>query len=76
MLQLKLLVFTKRGLEKRPTFAVPSSDQFLMDKPGVNRTLDSISQKANLLEEVMYRLRQRAKQRRLLAKPCFQDFDK
>lgn len=69
-------VFTKRGLEKRPTFAVPSSDQFLMDKPGVNRTLDSISQKANLLEEVMYRLRQRAKQRRLLAKPCFQDFDK
>lgn len=69
-------VFTKRGLEKLPTFAVPSSDTFLMDKPGVSKGVDSIAEKAELLDQVMHRLRQRTKQRRLLAKPSFQDFDK
>lgn len=48
-----------------------------MDKPGVGgKGLDSMAQKAELLQQVMHRLRQRAKQRRLLAKPYFQDFDK
>jgi len=29
-----------------------------------------------MLEVVMFRLRERVNQRRVLAKPCFQDFDK
>ena len=29
-----------------------------------------------MLEAVMFRLRERVNQRRVLAKPCFQDFDK
>ncbi|CAB4016979.1 uncharacterized protein LOC110234356 [Paramuricea clavata] len=65
-------VFTKRGLEKIPTFAVPSSETFLMDKPGARTDLEA----TELLDQCMHRLRERTKQRRLLAKPCFQDFDK
>jgi len=29
-----------------------------------------------ILETVMFRVRERVNQRRVLAKPCFQDFDK
>lgn len=72
MLTCCTVVFTCRGLEKMPTYALPCSEKFLMEKPGTRHTLKS----SQLLEECMHRLRERAKQRRLLAKPCFQDFDK
>ena len=67
-----IIVFTKRGLEKLPTFAVPASETFLMEKPGASKDLEI----TELLDLCLHRLRERTKQRRLLAKPCFQDFDK
>ena len=36
----------------------------------------STSEKEMFLERIMHRMRQRANERRVLVKPCFQDFDK
>ena len=68
-------VFTIRGLEKVPTHKVPAMETFRMSKPGA-KTGCSTSEKEMFLERIMHRMRQRANERRVLVKPCFQDFDK
>lgn len=70
-----LAVFTSRGLEKAPTYKVPAMETFRMSKPGAKTSYANVD-KEMFLERIMNRMRQRANERRVLAKPCFQDFDK
>ena len=69
-------VFTRRGLEKTPTFSVPSSENYIMNKPGKINWETVNESRRDILDSVMARMRETAKQRRVLAKPCFQDFDR
>ncbi len=64
------------NLEKRPTAAVPNQNYFLVPKPGTMDWTFASEDHQSLVEETMMRLAQRANQRRVLAKPVFQDFDK
>ena len=70
-------VFTQPDLEKDPTRKVPPSEAFVLPKVGTlaawNRAPDVVK---SSLEEVMTRMRSKATQRRVLAKPVFQDFDR
>ncbi|XP_071105662.1 EF-hand calcium-binding domain-containing protein 6-like [Haliotis cracherodii] len=69
-------VFTEPNLEKSPTYKVPPSEMFQVPKPGSISWESASDDHKSLYEETMERLRQRAGQRRLLAKPVFQDFDR
>lgn len=51
-------------------------DTFRVPKPGTVDWENASSDHQNLFEQTMERLRQRLNQRRVLAKPVFQDFDK
>jgi len=70
-------VFTQPELEKDPLKKVPPLETFVLPKEGANigweHSSDNVKQ---WFEEAMVRMRSRAMQRRLLAKPVFQDFDK
>ena len=70
-------VFTEQGLEKNPTKQVAPLETFVLENEGTlvewNRASEDVR---NSLEEVMARMRSKATQRRLLAKPVFQDFDR
>ena len=56
-------------------YTVITSDLPLLREGAVDFNTTSSDQKV-MFEEVMHRLRERASQRRVLAKPCFQDFDR
>ena len=69
-------MFTQPNLEKMPNYQVPPQEIFRVPKAG---TLDWNCASEEMHKEVdgiMERLRERANQRRILAKPVFQDFDK
>eukprot|EP00795_Rhopilema_esculentum_P008232 gene8232-14169_t len=70
------IVFTKRGLEKTPRYTVATSKEFVMQKPGTINWESTSAEKRQILDSAMSRMRETAKQRRVLAKPCFQDFDR
>lgn len=68
-------VFTKRGLEKVPTYTVPPMETFQMSRPGASSeqpTQDDVE----FLERIQQRMRRKLIEQRILSKPCFQDFDK
>ncbi|XP_060063466.1 uncharacterized protein LOC132543930 [Ylistrum balloti] len=69
-------VFTQPGLEKEPTYQVPPMEMFRVPKPGTIDWAYATEDHKELFESTMERLRQRINQRRVLAKPVFQDFDK
>lgn len=69
-------MFTKRGLEKIPNYQVPPSKEFTLLKPGTVNWNQVPSGKMQLFDSAISRMREIAKQRRVLAKPCFQDFDR
>ncbi|CAK8698532.1 unnamed protein product [Clavelina lepadiformis] len=70
-------VFTQPNLEKDPTKVVLPQETFVLPKEGANvGWLTTSSDEQAVFDEVMARMRSRALQRRLLAKPVFQDFDK
>ena len=70
-------VFTQAGLEKSPTHVVPPHETFLLPKEGALSNWGTVpSEIKDVFDEAMHRMRSRALQRRILAKPCFQDFDK
>ncbi len=73
---LSVAVFTTANLEKNPTAQVPPSEIFLTPKPGTMDWNKTSKEQAKFVEDIMERLRQRANQRRVLAKPVFQDFDR
>lgn len=68
-------VFTQPNLEKDPNYQVPASEMFQVPKPGTIDWSNATEDHKSLLEITMDRLRQRIVQRRILAKPVFQDFD-
>jgi len=70
------LVFTKRGLEKLPSFKLPPSSEFTLVKPGTMDWNKTTNDKVELFDAAISRMREITKQRRVLAKPCFQDFDR
>lgn len=69
-------VFTQPNLEKNPTYKVPAQEIFRVPKPGTMDWRYATQEHQDVFNEAMERLRQRAKQRRVLAKPVFQDFDR
>lgn len=67
--------FTRRGLEKVPTYAVPPMETFQMSKPG--ESSDRLTQDdEEFLARITQRMRRKLIEQRILSKPCFQDFDK
>nr|XP_054773761.1 uncharacterized protein LOC129281858 [Lytechinus pictus] len=70
-------VFTQvvPNLEKTPTSTVIPTEQFLMDKPGTTDWSLAPGEVHITFEEAMNRMRERVEQRRVLLKPCFEDFD-
>ncbi len=69
-------VFTQTNLEKHPCHEVPPQDLFRVPKPGTMQWENASDEHKAFVDAIMDRLRQRAEQRRVLAKPIFQDFDK
>lgn len=69
-------VFTQTNLEKDPELRVPPQEIFRVPKPGTIDWGCASEDHKSLYDATMDRLRQRADQRRVLAKPVFQDFDK
>ena len=69
-------VFTQPKLEKVPDLQVPSQDIYRVPKPGTVDWSNASDDHVTLFESTMDRLRQRSDQRRVLAKPVFQDFDR
>jgi len=69
-------VFTQRGLEKTPQAVLPTAENFMMPKPGTTDWCNQDGDKKDALEKVMHKMRQKTNQRRILTKPCFQDFDR
>ncbi|XP_071953709.1 uncharacterized protein [Antedon mediterranea] len=63
------------NLEKTPTSHVPPHSVYLMKKPGTMDWSTADLGQVKLVDEAMERMQQRANQRRVLTKPCFQDFD-
>ena len=76
ILVLFFIVFTQPGLEKAPTYQVPQSEIFRVPKPGTVNWEGAGQDHVNLVGETMSRLQQKVNQRRILCKPCFQDFDR
>lgn len=69
-------VFTQRGLEKTPKAVLQPVEDFLMPKPGTTNWENEEEDKREGLNKVMHKMRQKTNQRRILTKPCFQDFDR
>lgn len=69
-------MFTQPNLEKDPEIRVPAQEIFRVPKPGTVDWNCATEDHRSLYDATMDRLRQRAEQRRVLAKPVFQDFDK
>jgi len=69
-------VFTQKQLEKQPTHQVPPHELFLAPKPGSMDWVAASDDHKEFVDQIMERLRQRANQRRVLAKPVLQDFDR
>ena len=69
-------VFTQPKLEKAPTYQVPRSEMFCVPKPGTVDWTNASEDHKSIVDSTLERLRQRMNQRRVLAKPVFQDFDK
>lgn len=69
-------VFTQPNLEKDPKVQVPPQEIFRVPKPGTMDWGYASDDHRSLFDATMDRLRQRSDQRRVLAKPVFQDFDK
>eukprot|EP00111_Clytia_hemisphaerica_P009000 TCONS_00026380-protein len=69
-------VFTQRGLEKTPTAVLPPAETYHMPKPGATDWTTVNKDKQMELDDVMQKMRWKTNQRRILAKPCFQDFDR
>lgn len=69
-------VFTQPNLERHPTRTVPPFETFLLPQKGSCVSWEAEPQQSRIsYEEAMTRMHSRANQRRLLAKPVFQDFD-
>ena len=68
-------VFTRRGLEKAPTYEVPSMETFQMSRPGAGSDCLSMEDE-EFLQRITQRMRRKLIEQRILSKPCFQDFDK
>lgn len=69
------VVFTRRGLEKIPTYGVPPMETFQMSRPGAES--DQLTQMdEEVLERITQRMRRKLIEQRILSKPSFQDFDK
>jgi Ca2+-binding EF-hand superfamily protein len=69
-------VFTKLNLEAMPTHRVTHPDDFTMTRYGARDWKVMSDRDKEVLEDALMRIRERMSQRRELAKPCFQDFDK
>ncbi|KAK2184430.1 hypothetical protein NP493_266g02009 [Ridgeia piscesae] len=69
-------VFTQPGLEKDPTHQVPPSEMYLVPKPGTMQWEFASDEHHKLYNDTMTKWSERVKQRRVLVKPVFQDFDK
>lgn len=69
-------VFTKRGLEKTPKAVLQPPEDFIMPKPGTSDWERQETEKKESFNKVMHKMRQKTNQRRILTKPCFQDFDR
>lgn len=70
-------VFTKQNLEKNPTETVKPLESFTLPRLGSCTSWGSAPDYVQqTFDEAMTRMHSRANQRRLLAKPVFQDFDK
>ncbi|XP_073251609.1 uncharacterized protein [Porites lutea] len=69
------MVFTRRGLEKAPTYEVPSMETFQMSRPGAGSDRLSMEDE-EFLQRITQRMRRKLIEQRILSKPCFQDFDK
>ncbi|XP_053393487.1 uncharacterized protein LOC123564874 [Mercenaria mercenaria] len=69
-------VFTQPNLEKDPETRVPPQEIFRVPKPGTVNWENASEDHMSLYNATMDRLRQRTEQRRVLAKPVFQDFDR
>ncbi|KAL4239473.1 hypothetical protein ACF0H5_000288 [Mactra antiquata] len=69
-------VFTQPNLEKDPEICVPPQEIFRAPKPGTMDWGYASDDHKSLYDATMDRLRQRSDQRRVLAKPVFQDFDR
>lgn len=69
-------VFTRRGLEKSPLAVLPPAEVFRMPKPGTCDWSKASLENQQKVEEAMHKMRQKTNQRRILTKPCFQDFDR
>lgn len=70
------VVFTKRGLEQAPNYKVQPSTEFAMQKPGTIDWSSVADKKTQIFDSAMSRMKQVAEKRRVLTKPCFQDFDR
>ena len=71
-----IIVFTQNNLEKHPGRQVEPQDRFHVPKPGTLQWSYATEDQKTFVDSIMERLRQRADQRRVLAKPVFQDFDR
>ncbi len=71
-----LAVFTYSNLEKNPGATVEHQDRYRVPKPGTLSWDDASPEHRAFVVSIMDRLRQRAEQRRVLAKPVFHDFDR
>ncbi|XP_052771578.1 uncharacterized protein LOC128211160 [Mya arenaria] len=69
-------VFTQPNLEKVPDLQVPPQEIFRVPKPGTVDWNNASGDHMTLYGATMDRLKQRSDQRRVLAKPVFQDFDR
>ena len=69
-------IFTKLNLEATPTYRVAHLDEFTVTRSGARDWTTVPDRDREILEGALMRLRERMSQRRELAKPCFQDFDK
>ena len=69
-------VFTQRGLEKNPTLVLPPVEVFHIARSGAIEWESQPSEKKEKFKEVIHKMKQQVKQRRILTKPFFQDFDR
>ena len=72
-----LPAYGEAGLELAPTRRLPSRGAPLPRVGAVDWSSGEVTEEQQkTLEAAMYRLREQVAQRRVLAKPCFQDFDR
>ncbi len=69
-------MFTQTDLARRPGAQVEHQDRYRVPKPGTLPWENASEEHRQFVAAIMDRLRQRATERRVLAKPVFQDFDK